>query len=63
MLFITNFLLLQSLGGFVGGALVSSAPTYLQMLFLKTNFYVGALETSAPPESPPNMLITKLNYI
>ena len=31
----------------------------LQMLFLKTNFYVGALETSAPP----NMLITKLNYI
>ena len=40
MLFLTKYLLLY----FVGGALVSSAPTYLQMLFLKTNFYVGALE-------------------
>ena len=49
MLFLTKYLLLYPLGAFVGGALVSSAPTYLQMLFLKTNFYVGALETSAPP--------------
>ena len=48
----------ESLGGALGGALVSSAPTEQEVHPLKApteqevrqQSYVGALETSAPPE-------------
>ena len=53
----------ESLGGALGGALVSSAPTELyydtiatlvhRLLRWCTTCYVGALETSAPPEGTP----------
>ena len=60
----------ESLGGTLGGALVSSAPTKLycsiscyvgvhlatlvyHLLRWCTTCYVGALETSAPPEGTP----------
>ena len=40
----------ESLGGTLGGALVSSAPTEQEV---HQQSYVGALETSAPPEGTP----------